>query len=151
MMNVSRKSTRWLILGNVLIYVSGGLLIGSAVAKLILIPAVIQSFRELGYEGARLSAIGVLEVFCAILFITSRTRSVGLLFVSAYLGGAIAVHVGHAQWAAVRPAILLGIIWFGTWIRHPQILWSFNNSLVGLGEMSEAHPARLGVAGGLKS
>lgn len=150
MTNASRKSTARIIGGNILIYVSGGLLIGSAAAKLLHIPGVLKSFQELGYEGTRLTAIAALEAFTAILFMTPRTRSLGLLLVSAYLGGAIAVHVGHAQSAAARPAIFLGIIWIGAWLRHAQILWSFNNNFFDSGNMSQAS-ARLGVMGGVKS
>ena len=138
MTNASKKS-RGFIAGNVLIYVVGGLLVGSAVAKVTQIPAVVESFRVLGYEGFRLTAIAVLEAVCAVLFMVPRTRSLGLLLVSAYLGGAIAVHVGHGQWGAVRPAVFLAITWFGAWLRHPQILWSFSDRILGAGAVLETH------------
>src|SRR5690348_14612241 len=108
--NTSGNSRALLALGNVLIYVAGVLLIGSAVAKVAQIPAVVENFRVLGYEGSRLTSIAMLEAVCSVLFMIPRTRSLGLLLVSAYLGGAIAVHVGHGQWGAVRPAIFLAII-----------------------------------------
>lgn len=127
--------------GNVLIYVAGALLVGSAAAKVAHIPAVLEDLRVLGYEGSRLTAIAMLEAACSVLFLIPRTRSLGLLLVSAYLGGAIAAHAGHAQWAAVRPAFFLAIIWFGTWLRHPQILWSFGASLLRSGQVRVALPA----------
>ncbi len=113
------------MIANAVIYVCGALLMASAVLKAAQIPSVLQQFQAIGYEGHRLAFIAVLEALSATLFLIPRTRSVGLLFVSAYLGGAIAAHVGYGQpLAAVRPAIFLGIIWFVTWLRHPEILWS---------------------------
>jgi hypothetical protein len=31
--------------------------------------------------------------------------------------------VGHDQ-PFIQPAMVLVIFWLGTWLRHPQILWS---------------------------
>jgi hypothetical protein len=64
-----------------------------------------------------------------MLFLIPATRSLGLPLISAYLGGAIAAHLGYGQQlAAIRPAILLGILWLGAWLRHPEILWGVRNS-----------------------
>jgi hypothetical protein len=113
--------------GNILIYLLGFMLVGSAVAKFARIPMVLEQFRVLGFEDGRLMFIGILEIVCAALFMLPRTRSIGLLLVSSYLGGAIATHVGHGQPTAVEPAFLLGLFWLGAWLRHPQILWSFES------------------------
>jgi hypothetical protein len=146
MTNASTKSRPRLITGNALIYLLGALLIGSAVVKVTQIPTVLENFRVLGYEGSRLTSIAVLEAVCAALFMLPRTRSLGLLLVSAYLGGAMAVHVAHGQSDAVRPAILLGIIWLAAWLRHPQILWSFGSRVFGKDQPSEI-TTQLGLTG----
>lgn len=111
--------------GSVLMYLAGILVIGSAVLKFVQPPAVVVQFRELGYEGTRLILIGILEICCSVLFMIPYTRSIGLLLLSAYLGGAIATHVGHGQPAAVGPAVLLTLAWLGVSLRHPNIFWSF--------------------------
>lgn len=130
--NASGKNRARFIAGKVLIYVLGVMLVGSAVSKVAQIPKLVENFRAIGYEGSRLTFIAVLEAVCAILFMLPRTQSLGLLLVSAYLGGAIAVHLGYGQPQAVVPALLLAVIWFATWLRHPQILWSFGNSIFGV-------------------
>ncbi len=111
--------------GSVLMYLAGILVIGSAVLKFVQPPAVVVQFRELGYEGTKLILIGILEICCSVLFMIPYTRSIGLLLLSAYLGGAIATHVGHGQPAAVGPAVLLTLAWLGVSLRHPNIFWSF--------------------------
>lgn len=128
MTNASKKSRPRLITGNVLVYLLGALLIGSAVAKLAQIPKLVENFRALGYEGSRLTSIALLEAVCATLFLLPRTRSLGLLLVSAYLGGAMAVHVAHGQSEALVPAMLLGIIWLAAWLRHPEMLFGMIGS-----------------------
>ena len=119
---VSRLRT---VAGSILIYLVGILVIGSASLKFAQPPAVVAQFRELGYEGSKLTLIGIMEVCCALLLMIPRTRSIGLLLFSSYLGGAIATHVGHSQSAAVGPAVLLTLAWIGVWLRHPYALWSF--------------------------
>jgi DoxX-like family len=51
----------------------------------------------LGFDGSRLMIIAVLEMASAALFLVPKTRPFGLLLVSAFLGGAIAAHLGHGQ------------------------------------------------------
>jgi hypothetical protein len=52
---------------------------------------------------------------------------VGLLLVSAFMGGAIATHLEHGQ-AIIQPGAFLAVLWLGTWLRHPQILWSWGTT-----------------------
>jgi hypothetical protein len=77
----------------------------------------------LGFDGGKLVFIAVLEIISALLFAYQRTRTFGLLMVSAYLGGAIAAHVGHDQ-TGLQPATVLALIWLGTWLRNPEMLGS---------------------------
>jgi hypothetical protein len=86
---------------------------------------VVAQLGVLGFEGGRLTLVAFLEIVSAVLFMLPRTRSLGLLVVSSYLGGAVAAHIGHGQSAALEPAILLGFLWLGAWLLHPAILWSF--------------------------
>jgi hypothetical protein len=113
------------ITGNVLMVLSGLMLIGSSGAKLAHVPAVVTQLGAMGFTGNRLMFIAVLEIVSAILFLIPLTRSVGFLLVSSYLGGAIATHLQHGQ-SIIQPSFLLVLIWLGTWLRHPVILWSLN-------------------------
>jgi hypothetical protein len=73
----------------------------------------------LGFFGGKLIFIAFLEIASALLFAYQRTRSFGLLMLSAYLGGAIAVHVGHDQ-LPLQPAIVLAGAWLSVWLRYPE-------------------------------
>jgi hypothetical protein len=99
-------------------------LAGSSLAKFA-IPAVQTQMGKLGFAGGKLTFIAALEIIGAAGFILPRTRSIGLLWVSSYLGGAICAHVQAGEFdKALSPAIVLLVSWVGTWLRHPQMLWS---------------------------
>ena len=110
------------IAGVVLMSLGGLALLGSAGAKFAQVPKVVEELGQLGFDGGKLTFIAVLEITSAVLFLVPATRAVGLLLVSAYLGGAIAAHVRHDD-PFFGPAMILSLIWVGTWLRHPQVLW----------------------------
>src|SRR5438552_11633423 len=111
------------ITGTVLMVLASVMLMGSAGAKLAHVPKVVTELGAMGFDGNKLIFIAMLEILSAVLFLIPVTRSFGLLMVSAYMGGAIATHVGHDQ-PFIQPAMVLVIFWLGTWLRHPQILRS---------------------------
>ncbi len=109
--------------GSVLISFLGLLLVGSAAAKFVPQPA--SQMAALGFAGGRLLLIVFLEAVSAILLMIPQSRAIGLLLISAYLGGAIATHIGHGQLlASVRPAVVLATLWTAVWLRNPEMLWS---------------------------
>jgi hypothetical protein len=109
------------IAGIGLITLGGLVLLGSATAKFARLPKVVEEFDRLGFDGGKLTLVAVLEVAGAVLFLAPATRPLGLLLVSAYLGGAIATHVQHDD-SPLGPALILALIWVGTWLRSPQAL-----------------------------
>jgi hypothetical protein len=113
------------IAANLVIGLGGLMLIGSACAKLAHVPKVANQLAAFGFDGNKLTMIAILELACALLYLLPFTRSAGVLMVSAYMGGAVATHVQHDH-SFLQPAIVLAILWFGAWLRHPEVLWSLN-------------------------
>ncbi|HET8889362.1 MAG TPA: DoxX family protein [Candidatus Angelobacter sp.] len=114
------------VAGNVLIFLGAFVLVASAGSKFAQVPKVVSELGAMGFDGSRLMFIAVLEMFSAILFVVPFSRAAGLLMVSAYMGGAIATHIQHGQ-SPLQPAIILAILWVGTWLRHPEALWIANS------------------------
>ena len=111
--------------GLVLIVLPGILLAGSAVAKFAGVPGVVRQMAAAGFAGPKLTFIASLEILSAALFLLPRTRSLGLLLVSAYLGGAMATHVQGGDYAHALPSsVLLALAWIGAALRYRQVLWS---------------------------
>jgi hypothetical protein len=132
------------IAGAILTILPGLVLIVSSLVKLAGVPAVRHEMASIGFADGKLIFIATLEIISAALFLWPRTRSVGVLLVSAYLGGAICAHVQAADYAkALRPAILLAVIWAGTWLRHPQMLWSFPTDALAANQLRQHSQAGL--------
>ncbi len=117
------------IAGKILIFLPGFALIMSAILKFAHVPGVVSQMAASGFTDGKLTLVATLEILSGGLFLSSRTRSFGLLMASAFLGGAICTHIQMGEFAkAVPPSILLALAWVGTWLRHPQVLWSSNSS-----------------------
>ncbi len=110
--------------GNALVIVFGAILAFSALAKFANVPAVVAPLAKIGFSGGRLMLIAFAELTSAVLFLIPRTRAIGLILISSYLGGAIAAHLGNGE-LIVKPAMFLILIWIATAVRNPQALWSF--------------------------
>jgi hypothetical protein len=118
------------IAGNVLIFLAGFGLLAAAGTKFAHLPPVVAQLTSAGFGGEKITLVATLELLSALLFLLAQTRSIGLLFVSAFLGGAIATHVQGGEYSgALAPAFFMSICWLGAWLRHPEALWSLNRSL----------------------
>jgi hypothetical protein len=124
------------IVGNVLIGFGGLALLGSAATKILQVPKVVEGLGALGFSGNRLMFIAALEIISLTLFLVPVTRSIGLLLISAYLGGAISAHLGHGE-NIFPPSLILAIAWLGAWLRHPEILWSLNRASLHTSQSAE--------------
>ncbi|HZS46110.1 MAG TPA: DoxX family protein [Blastocatellia bacterium] len=124
-MNNSPISKGRRVAGNVLIYLCGAVLIFSSSLKFVHPPAVLAQMNGWGFDSNGVTLIGVIELLCALMFLIPSTRSIGVLLVSAYFGGAIATHLEHGQIPQMfSPTLILFLICLGSWLRHPAILWS---------------------------
>ena len=115
-----RLSLRFRV-GSGLLYFTSFVLTASSAAKLARLPKVTAQMAAIGFSGSKLTSIAFLELASAVLFAYPRSRSLGLLMVSAYLGGAICAHVAHDQ-PFFQPAIVLCLVWLAAWLRHPAWL-----------------------------
>ncbi|MBV9063138.1 MAG: DoxX family protein [Alphaproteobacteria bacterium] len=103
---------------------------------------ILTYLGTMGYEGVDVYLIGMIELATAMLLLFPRTRALGLLMASAYLGGAVAAHVAihrfttddpfiafmalHTHIGTLEPGVLLAALWYGTWLsrRSAQALSS---------------------------
>jgi len=108
--------------GITLIYLPAILLAGSAMAKFAHAPGVVHQMAAIGFAGPKLMLIASLEILSALLFAWPGTRPLGILMVSAYLGGAICAHAAVSDYPHTIPAsVVLALAWTGMWMRYPEI------------------------------
>jgi hypothetical protein len=116
-------------LGSLLMFFPGLALAMSSILKFARVAGVVHEMTIMGFTGGRYALVATLELLSAILYFYPRTRSFGLLFLSAFIGGAICTHVQMGELAkGVPPAILLTLAWIGAWLRHPEVFWSFRTA-----------------------
>jgi hypothetical protein len=111
--------------GAALSILAGVLLLASGGVKLAGVPTVVHQLQKYGFVHT-VPLVALLEIASGVLFLVPRTRSFGLVFASAFLGGAIATHVQHSETVQILPAaFVLALVWTGVWLEHPIALWSF--------------------------
>ena len=64
-----------------------------AAMKLLAVPQVIEASSRLGFAPSTLPVLGAVELAAVVLTIVARTRVLGAVLLTAYLGGAVETHV----------------------------------------------------------
>jgi hypothetical protein len=118
-----RRIAAWILTGLISL-----LMIASAITKILGVQAVAEVFEKWGLRN-HLLLIGIGELVSALLFLIPRTNSLGLLLLSAYLGGAIVTHMQNGE-PYIITALLLLLVWIAGYLRHPEVLQSFRSSNV---------------------
>src|SRR5262252_9847021 len=112
-------------------------LVASSLLKFAHPGAVLTYLSSMGFEDMDVYLIAVIELATALLLLFPRTRALGLLRASAYLGGAVAAHLAihrfttndpfvafmamHTHIGTLEPGVLLGAMWFGTWLSQRPV------------------------------
>ena len=120
----SKKITTWILVGLVSL-----LVIMSSIVKLISPsdsePA--KNFIKWGLEN-KLVIIGVFELLSGLLFLYSKTSSLGVLLLTAYFGGAVATHIEHGEVTmSITPILIILLTWASAYVRNPEIFSSFKS------------------------
>jgi DoxX-like family len=110
---------RWT--GRVLSGLSVTFLLFDAAIKLVPIAAVNEASVRLGFPAELARHLGVVLLASTLLHLVPRTRVLGTLLLTGYLGGAVAIHVriGDPFWF---PIALGAILWAGLALRSPRVL-----------------------------
>jgi hypothetical protein len=99
-------------------------LLFDSVIKLITIQPVVESFTRLGYPTSLAIGIGTLELACLVLYLIPRTRLLGVVLLTGYLGGAVATHlrVGDPLLTHVLfPTYIGALVWGGLLLRDARL------------------------------
>jgi len=99
-------------------------LIFDGVTKLIRVAPVVEASSKLGIPAETLPAIGLLLLACTALYSVPKTAILGTVLLTAYLGGAAAIHVRAA--AGTFPVVFsvaFGLLtWLGLVLREPRLI-----------------------------
>ena len=100
-------------------------MLGASVApKLAGMPVAQETMAALGWPGAPLLLIGVLELACTLLYLWNRTALLGAVLMMAILGGAMVTQIRAGSPLASHTlfSLYLGVVmWAGLWLRSPAL------------------------------
>ena len=112
------------IAGIVLSTLGAMFMLFDAVLHLLVITPVVIAFNQLGYPLSASRTLGVIELACAILYLTPRTAVLGAVLLTGYLGGAIAtqVRVGAPLLSTgLFPIYVALFLWGGLYLRDARL------------------------------
>ena len=111
----TRNIINWILAGLVAF-----IFIGSAMGKLTADEIGIAEAAKSGLEKTPFMFLGIIEIVSVILFLIPRTSIIGSLLLIAYMGGAIATHLEHAQ-PLTAPIVISIFVWIVAFVRNPEL------------------------------
>ncbi len=115
---MSSNKTVWI--GRIISILIAPLFTMSAGMKLIGHPEVVKGMEHLQLPQTLIRPLGMLELFCLVVYLIPQTAVLGAILLTGYLGGAIVTHVRIGE--PIYTHVGLGIlIWLGIWLRDPRL------------------------------
>ena len=94
----------------------------SAAMKLTLPTGVPEHFAELGWQLRDVTIVALVELACTALYVVPRTRVLGAILLTGYLGGAVATHLRIGDGVFPYPLVLGVALWAALYLRaEPQM------------------------------
>jgi hypothetical protein len=115
-------------IGRILTTIAVLFLTFDSVVKLLEVDMVLKGTAELGYPVSVAFKLGVVLAACTVLYVIPRTAAFGALFLTGYLGGAVATHVRveHPLFShTLFPIYLAVFIWAGLVLRDRRVRAAF--------------------------
>lgn len=95
------------------------IIIMSASSKLAFVPQLVEIFSKIGLV-SYLKILGMTELMFLTLFLWRKTRKLGLLLLTGYFGGAMAVEMSHGTFF-IAPASILTLVWITAYLYDEKI------------------------------
>lgn len=99
----------------------------------LIVPApVVEAFNRLSFPLKLSVPFGVLEIACVVVYVIPQTTVLGAIFLTGYLGGAVATHLraGSTLFETIFPVIIGMLAWGGVFLRDNRlrVLMPFRSS-----------------------
>jgi len=118
----SRRSMLWT--GRILSGFAALFLLVDSIGKLLRLSPYVAGTAQLGYPTDILFGLGLVELACVVLYLVPRTSLLGVVWLTGYLGGAVASHVrlGDPVFTHVlAPVYFAAMFWGGLMLRDARL------------------------------
>jgi hypothetical protein len=92
--------------------------------KLARVSQAIESTVQLGFSPNVVLPLGLIQLACLILYVVPRTAPLGATLLTAYLGGAVAIHVQRGNPVFTHmlfPVYIAVLLWGGLYLRDARV------------------------------
>ena len=98
------------------------IIVMSAASKIAFVPELVDIFSKIGLL-SYIRILGITELLFLSIFLWSNTRKLGMLLLTGYFGGAMAVEMSHGTFF-IAPATILTLIWITAYLYDEKIFLS---------------------------
>ena len=114
------RNRKVLLIGRGISFVTSLPFAMSAGMKMMAVPEVVTGMTHLGVPESLMRPLGVLELFCVVVYLAPATSVLGAVLFTGYVGGTIVTHLRMGE--SVLLQIALGVlIWLGLYLREPRL------------------------------
>lgn len=120
----SPRNKRSVIAGRIITGIALAFMTFDVAMKLAGTKAAIEGTTQLGFATSIILPLGLIQLACLILYVIPRTAPLGATLLTAYLGGAVAIHVrlGNPVFTHMLSPVYVAIfLWGGLYLRDPRV------------------------------
>lgn len=118
------RATRSVIAGRVITGLTLAFMTFDVTMKLAQVPQAVEGTAQLGFSPSVILPLGLIQLACLLLYVIPRTAPLGATLLTAYLGGAVAIHVqqGNPLFSHMLFPVYVAIfLWGGLYLRDARV------------------------------
>ena len=97
-------------------------MLASGAMKLAHPPSFLENWvGKFGFQESAATPIGLLEIACVVIYLVPKTRVLGAILLTGYLGGAVVTHARLGDPALVAPFLFGVMAWGGIFLRDERL------------------------------
>jgi DoxX-like family len=120
----SARSTAFVVAGRIITGIALAFMTFDVAMKLVGAKEAVEGTAQLGFSPDVMLPLGVIQLACLVLYALPRTAPLGATLLTAYLGGAVAIHVrlGNPLFTHVLfPVYIAILLWAGLYLRDTRV------------------------------
>jgi hypothetical protein len=120
----TNRTPKSVVVGRVLTGIAVAFMTFDVGVKLVGAKEAIDGTVQLGFNPNMVLPLGLIQLVCLILYVVPRTAPLGATLLTAYLGGAVAIHVrlGNPMFTHILSPVYVAIfIWGGLYLRDARV------------------------------
>ena len=120
----SRRVSKSVIAGRVITGIAVAFMTFDVTMKLAMVKEAVEGTVQLGFNASVILPLGLIQLACLILYVIPRTAPMGATLLTAYLGGAVAIHVqlGNPVFSHMLfPVYVAILLWGGLFLRDARV------------------------------